>query len=79
MVGSTINLRNKGNGRSILHSGHFERLLAGECPSPATQVYDRCSRFAYDHNYTNAQKAMSCEELLPAECKSVGWIGTLAQ
>ena len=79
VVGSTINLRNKGNGRSILHSGHFERLLAGECPSPATQVYDRCSRFAYDHNYTNAQKAMSCEELLPAECKSVGWIGTLAQ
>ena len=79
VAGSTINLRNKGNGRSILHSGHFERILAGECSSPATTVYDRCSRFAYEHNYTNAQKAMSCEELLPAECKRVDWIGTLAQ
>lgn len=79
LSGQTLHLRNKGNGRSILHSGHFERILAGECPSPATQVYDRCSRFAYEHNYTNAQKAMSCEELLPAECKRVDWIGTLPQ
>lgn len=79
LSGQTLQLRNKGNGRSILHSGHFERILAGECSSPATQVYDRCSRFAYEHNYTNAQKAMSCEELLPAECKRVDWIGTLTQ
>ncbi len=79
LSGATLHLRNKGNARSILHSGHFERILAGECSSPATQIYDRCSRFAYEHNYTNAQKALSCEELLPDECKRVDWIGTLSQ
>ncbi len=77
--GQTLQMRNKGNGRSILHSGHFERILAGECSSTATQVYDLCSRFAYEHNYTNAQKQMSCEELMPEECKRVDWIGTLTQ
>lgn len=79
LSGNTIHLRNQGNGRSLLHSGHFERLIAGRCSSPAAEVYDRCSRFAYEHNYTTAQKAMSCDALLPAECKSVDWIGALAQ
>jgi len=79
LSGTRLHLRNKGNGRPLLHSGHFERLLAGECSTPATAVYDRCSRFAYEHNYTNAQKAMSCVELLPPECKSIDWIGTISQ
>jgi hypothetical protein len=72
--GDVVHLRSKGNGRPLLHSQHFTRVLAGPCDTAETANYDRCAKFSYKHT----AKFLKCEDL-PPECRERSWVGELVR
>jgi hypothetical protein len=51
---------------SLITPGEFRKIVEPGCPS--TQLYDRCSRFAYMTSYTRDLSLPTCPEP-PAECR----------
>ena len=75
--GNVLHLRSRGNGRPLLHGGHFNRILAGNCSAPqpdaiAADQYDQCAQFSYKHTRPNCAN-------LPAACSSTDWVGGLVR
>jgi len=75
--GNILHFRNRGNGRPLLHTGHFSRILAGNCSgndpdAQAAQTYDQCANFSYKHTRPNCSQ-------IPAACNNVDWVGGLVR
>lgn len=77
LEGNVIHLRSRGNGRPLLHTGHFNRILAGKCSpsSPDAEgaaLYDQCADYSYKVTRPNCSN-------IPAQCTNVGWVGELVR
>lgn len=77
LSGNVIHMRSRGNGRPLLHGGHFNRVLAGYCSSTqpdgvAAAQYDQCANFSYKHSNPNCSQ-------LPAACTGSDWVGGLVR
>lgn len=75
--GTVLHLRSRGNGRPLLHGGHFNRIIAGSCSSTqpdgvAAAQYDQCAHFSYKHTNPNCSQ-------LPAACAGTNWVGRLVR
>ena len=61
-------IRNRPSGKSLLHPGHFSRLLRGSCRSQDSKNwYDVCARYAYKHSEPDGLNG-NCASV-PPECR----------